>query len=206
MPEHGPHRLRRLRAPLRPLPHTALEDIRFIRETMERSSSFTAVPGWGQVAMGATALAAAWLAYRQQQVPSSWIAIWLGEAVLAGSIALVATQRKAQSAGASLTSGPGGKFAWTFLPPIVAGAVLTAALYFSAQARLLPGTWLLLYGTGMLTGGAFSVAIVRAMGLSFMLAGVGALLLPAWGDAFLALGFGGLNILFGILIARRYGG
>ncbi len=205
MPEHGPHRLRRLRAPLRPLPHAALEDIRFIRETMERSSSFTGVPGWGGVAMGATALVAAWLAYRQR-VPSSWIAVWLGEAVLGASIALVAAQRKAQSAGAPLTSGPGRNFAWTFLPPIIAGAILTAALYFSGQTRLLPGTWLLLYGTGMLTGGAFSVAIVRVMGLSFMLAGVSALLLPAWGDAFLALGFGALHIVFGILIARRYGG
>lgn len=205
MPEHGQHRLRRLRAPLRPLHHAALEDIRFIRETMERSSSFTAIPGWGQVAMGATALAAAWLAYRQQ-IPSNWIAVWLGEAVLAGAIALVATQRKAQSAGAPLTSGPGGKFARTFLPPIVAGAVLTAGLYFSGQARLLPGMWLLLYGTGVVTAGAYSVSIVRITGMSFMVTGVGALLLPAWGDAFLALGFGGLHILFGILIARRYGG
>jgi len=187
------------------MPHTAIEDIRFIRETMERSSWFTAVPGWGGVAMGATALVASWLASRQQ-LPSSWIAVWLGEAVLGGSIALVATQRKAQSAGAPLTSGPGGKFAWTFLPPIIAGAILTAALYFSGRPSLLPGMWLLLYGTGVLTGGAFSVAIVRLMGLSFMVAGVGALLLPAWGNAFLAFGFGLLHILFGILIARRYGG
>ncbi|HEY6307599.1 MAG TPA: hypothetical protein VI488_14195 [Candidatus Angelobacter sp.] len=205
MPEHGPHRRRRLRPPARPLPHAALEDIRFIRETMERSASFTAVPGWGGVAMGATALVASWLAARQQ-VPSSWLAVWLGEAVLGTSIALVTTQRKAQRAGAPLTSGPGSNFARTFLPPLLAGAVLTAALYFAGRARLLPGTWLLLYGTGVLTGGAFSVAIVRVMGALFMLAGTAALLLPAWGDAFMALGFGGLHILFGILIVRRYGG
>jgi hypothetical protein len=189
----------------RPLPQAALEDIRFIRETMERSASFTAVPGWGQVAMGVTALAAAWLAWRQH-APSNWVAVWLGEAVLAGSIALVATQRKAQRAGAPLTSGPGSQFARTFLPPIVAGAILTAALYSAGHTTLLPGMWLLLYGTGVLTGGAFSVAIVRVMGSLFMLAGAFALLLPAWGSAFMALGFGGLHIVFGILIARRYGG
>jgi hypothetical protein len=187
------------------MPHSALEDIRFIRETMERSASFTAVPGWGQVAMGATALAAAWLAHLQR-APSNWVAVWLGEAVLGASVALVATQRKAQRAGAPLTSGPGSKFVRTFLPPIAAGAVLTLALYFSGLARLLPGTWLLLYGTGVVTGGAFSVTVVRVMGMLFMLAGVGGLLLPAWGDAFLAAGFGGLHILFGVLIARRYGG
>jgi hypothetical protein len=205
MPAHGPHRARRPHPPSPSVPHSALEDIRFIRETMERSSSFTAVPGWGQVAMGATALAAAWLAHLQT-TPSNWVAVWLGEAVLGASLALVATQRKAQRAGAPLTSGPGSKFVRTFLPPIVAGAVLTVALYFSGRARLLPGTWLLLYGTGVVTGGAFSVTVVRSMGMLFMLAGVGGLLLPAWGDAFMAAGFGGLHLLFGILIARRYGG
>jgi hypothetical protein len=205
MPAHGPHRARRPHPPSPSVPHSALEDIRFIRETMERSSSFTAVPGWGQVAMGATALAAAWLAHLQR-APSNWVAVWLGEAVLGASVALVATQRKAQRAGAPLTSGPGSKFVRTFLPPILAGAVLTVALYFSGLARLLPGTWLLLYGTGVVTGGAFSVTVVRVMGMLFMLAGVGGLLLPAWGDAFLAAGFGGLHILFGVLIARRYGG
>ena len=65
MPDHGPHRVRRPSRPSHPLPPSALEDIRFIRETMERSSSFTAVPGWGGVIMGATALAAAWLAHMQ---------------------------------------------------------------------------------------------------------------------------------------------
>jgi hypothetical protein len=155
--------------------------------------------------MGATALTAAWLA-RRQQLPSSWLAVWLGEAVLAASIALVATQRKAQRAGAPLTSGPGSQFTRTFLPPIIAGAMLTAALYFAGRTALLPGTWLLLYGTGVLTGSSFSVAIVRLMGLSFMMTGALALLLPSWGGVFMALGFGGLHIVFGVFIARRHGG
>jgi hypothetical protein len=204
MLEHRSQR-RRFRARPQPVPHNALEDIRFIRETMERSASFTAVPGWGQVAMGATALAAAWVAARQT-TPAIWFAVWLGEGVLAMSIALVATQRKAQRAGMPLTSGPGSKFVRTSLPPIIAGAVLTAVLYNSGLARMLPGTWLLLYGTGVMTGGAFSVPIVPVMGVSFMLAGAGALFFPDWGNMFMALGFGGLHVVFGLLIARRFGG
>jgi hypothetical protein len=186
-------------------PQQALDDLRFIRQTMERTSTFTAVPGWGQVAMGATALAAAWIAARQAS-PAAWLGVWLGCAVLATSIALVATQRKALRAGAPLTSGPGSRFARTFLPPVLAGAILTPVLYDAGLLRLLPGAWLLLYGTGVLTGGAFSVSIVPVMGMAFMLTGVAALLLPAYGNLLMAAGFGGLHILFGILIARRHGG
>jgi hypothetical protein len=183
----------------------ALEDIRFIRDTMARSSAFTAVPGWGQVSIGFSALAASYLAARQT-LPESWLAVWLGDAVLAVSIGLVAMQRKAQRVGAALTSGPGARFAGTFVPPILAGGILSVVLYNAGLLRMLPGTWLLLYGTGVLTGGAFSVRVVPAMGASFMLAGAAALLIPAWGNALMAFGFGGLHILFGSIIARRYGG
>jgi hypothetical protein len=206
MPAHGPLRVRRFRAQTRPGGHlSALEDIRYIRETMERSSAFTAVPGWGGVAMGFTALVAAWVAGRQV-LPSGRLGVWLVEGVLAASIALVATQRKAQRAGAPLTSGPGSKFARTFLPAIIAGAALTAVLAGSASSVLLPGIWLLLYGTGVVTAGASSVQVVRVMGTLFMLTGGAALLLPQWGNVLMAAGFGGLHIIFGILIAKRYGG
>ncbi len=206
MLERRPHRVRRPHSRSRPLPAGAIDDLRFIRETMERSSSFTAVPGWGQVAMGAIAILAAWIASRQTS-PSSWLKIWLAAAVAAVAIALPAIWMKAQRGGLPLTSGPGRKFATSFLPPMAVGALLTVALYRSGAQSLLPGMWLLLYGAGIITGGAFSVAIVPVMGGCFMFAGVLALLAPAtWGNLLLASAFGGLHILFGVLIARRYGG
>jgi hypothetical protein len=204
MPEHRLRR-RHLRVPIRQLPLDAADDLRFIRETMERSASFTAVPGWGQVAMGVTALGAAWIA-RQQAAPSAWLQVWLGEAVVAVAIGLIATHAKAQRTGLPLTSGPGRRFAVSFLPPMAAGALLTVVLYRVGFVRDLPGLWLLLYGTGVVSGGAFSVAIVPVMGACFMLAGAAALLGSAWGNLFMAAGFGGLHVAFGSWIARRHGG
>lgn len=205
MPEHRLRR-RHQRAVVRRLPFGAAEDLRFIRETMERSASFTAVPGWGQVAMGVSALGAAWLAHRHA-APSAWLQIWLGEALVAVTIGLTATRSKARKTGLPLTRGPGRKFAVTFLPPLVAGVVLTVILFRTGVAHSLPGIWLLLYGTGVVTGGASSVAIVPVMGACFMLSGVAALLSPAgWGNFYLAAGFGGLHIVFGGWIARWYGG
>ncbi len=184
----------------------AADNLRFIRETMERAGSFTAVPGWGGVAMGITALGAALVASRQAS-REAWVATWLGEAVLAFGIAGWAMVRKSRAAKMPLLTGPGRKFALSFSPPLLAGTLLTLILYRLGLATVLPGIWLLLYGTGIVTGGAFSVRIVPVMGLCFMLAGATALFSPApWGNAFLAGGFGGLHILFGILIARRHGG
>lgn len=189
-----------------PLRDRALENLRFIRDTMERAGSFTSVPGWGMVAIGVTALAATWVALRQA-LDVTWLAVWLGEALVAVAIGGVALVRKARAGSDSLLSGPGRRFGLAFLPPILAGALLTGALHVASEFRLMPGAWLLLYGTGVATAGAFSVRVVPLMGLCFIALGAAALFAPTmWWPWFMAAGFGGLHIAFGMIIARRYGG
>ena len=184
----------------------AIENLHFIRETMERASSFTAVPGWGGVAMGASALAAAGVSLLARN-PEEWLGIWLAEAFVAAAIGIWAMTAKARRTGIPLFAGPARRFLLTLSPPLAAGALATVALSRSGSAAVLPGIWLLFYGTAIVTGGAFAVRIVPVMGVAFMLLGAIALFCPpSWGTAFLAAGFGGLHIVFGILIARRYGG
>jgi hypothetical protein len=209
MAEHRPRKFRAIarqkRADDRPLDLSAVDDLRFIRQTMERSSAFTAIPGWGMVAVGATALPAAWLASRHS-FDLRWLEIWITEAVLAVSVAIVAIQSKAARSGLPWTSGPGRKVALSFAPPVAAAAFLTVPLFQANLGPTLPGAWLLLYGVGVITGGAFSVSIVPVMGVCFMTAGAAAMFLPFLGNWTMAAGFGGLHILFGIWIARRHGG
>jgi hypothetical protein len=184
----------------------ALDNLRYIRETMEGAASFTAVPGWGGVWMGATALLAALIAARQSS-PAGWITVWLLEAGFAILIGGWAADRKARRAQIPLLSAPGRKFALGFVPPIVAAALLTFALYRAGEFEIIPGMWLLLYGTAVVAAGAFSVRIVPVMGLCFIALGAATLLSPAaWHHYLMAGGFGGLQILFGLLIARRHGG
>lgn len=183
----------------------AADDLRFIRQTLERSSTFTAVPGWGMVAVGVSALPAAWFA-APHAFSFRWLEIWLAEAALAVSLSIVAIQSKAARNGLPWTSGPGRKVAMGIAPPVIAAALLTIPLYRAGLSMFLPGTWLLLYGVGLVSGGAYSVAVIPLMGATFMAAGAVALFVPGGANWAMAAGFGVLHTLFGIWIARRHGG
>ena len=192
--------------PAKPIHARAMDDLSFIRRTMERATAFTAVPGWGGVAMGVTALVAVAVA-RGSPTPHGWLVVWLVASVVALLIGGWAMGVKARRAGTPVFSYSGRRFVLSFLPPLAVGALLTASLARAGLHQALPGTWLLLYGTGIVTGGAFSVRAVPIMGICVMLLGAAALFgPPGWGDVLMAAGFGGLHILFGLLIARRHGG
>lgn len=202
-PSPGPRRPSRSPQPLH---ERAAADLTFIRDTMARAGSFTAVPGWGGVAMGLTAVVAGWLASRRPE-PMEWLAIWLAEAVIAVGVGGIFLVRKAAATGAQVTSRAARLFAAGFAPPMAAGVVLTPVLVRADQFALLPGLWLLLYGAAVTAAGAFSVPVVPVMGAVFMLLGAVALVVaPAGGDLFLVLGFGVAHIVAGLIIARRYGG
>lgn len=184
----------------------AMDNLRFIRETMEGAAFFTAVSGIGEVAVGLTALVAAWLGSRQA-APWDWLQVWLWEALAAFLLTTGAIAWKARRSEQSLFSKPGRRFALGLFPPLMAGALLTPVVFYLGNVGILPGLWLLLYGTGVVTGGAFSVRTVPVMGMAFMALGAVALVAPpAWRDALLAAGFGGLHIVFGLFIAWRHGG
>jgi hypothetical protein len=197
----------------RPLHDRALDNLQFIRSTMERAGSFTAVPGWGMVVLGVTALAASAIAGSLPVAPvygaphGRWLWVWMFEALLGAGIGTAALLYKALRAGDTIIHGPARRFGLSVLPPFIVGALLTYVLWQAKQLALLPALWLLCYGTGVVTGGAFSLRVVPVMGLCFMLLGAVALFTPpalhVW---LLAAGFGGLHIAFGLIIARRYGG
>jgi len=200
--------------PLRPPPverdpalsDRALDNLRFIREAMERAGTFTAISGWGIVAVGVLAMVAAAVAHIRPTV--EWrVGTWVVTAVACIALSMWATARKARRSDVSMVSGPAQKLALAFSPAMLVGALLTVALLRTGANDLLPAVWLLLYGTAVVAGGAFSVRIIPVMGVCFMILGALALFAPpAVGDWLMVGGFGVVHVVFGIQIARRHGG
>ncbi|MEP7076518.1 MAG: hypothetical protein ABI878_11985 [Acidobacteriota bacterium] len=184
----------------------AIDNLAFIRETMERSTSFTAVPGYGGMLMGATAIAASYFA-SEQVFMLRWLEVWMVEACLAFAIGLLALWQKSKIAGSSLLSVPARKFASSFVPPIICGVAITIGMYRYGIFDAMPPIWMLCYGAAVVCGGAFSVRAVPVMGWCFIALGTMAFVLPAaYGNYLMAASFGLLHIIFGAIIARRYGG
>jgi hypothetical protein len=184
----------------------ALDNLQFIRDTMERAGSFTAVPGLGMMAVGVVGLIAAYGSLHQTSA-LRWLGYWIAAAFVSVALSAIAIVRKARGAGSPVFSGPGRKIALSFTPLMFVGALLTIVLFRAGLLSVLPGLWLLIYGTAVVAAGTFSVRIVPVMGLCFIAVGVVALFAPmSWGTALLAIGFGGLHLTFGSAIAWRYGG
>ena len=183
----------------------AAESLRFIRDAMERAGSFTSIPGWGGFAIGLTAIAAS--AVAQGRTGRAWLAVWLADAALAALAGVATTAIKGRRAGTSFTTPAAKRFFVGYLAPMIAGAIVTLALYRGGAFAVMPAAWLLSYGTAFVSSGAFSIRVIPVMGVCFMILGIAAAVAPfAIANVLLGCGFGGLHVIFGLIIARRYGG
>jgi len=192
--------------PPTPIDSGALENLRYIRSTIEAAHTFTTVPGKGCIAMGLTALAAVGLESIPALAPH-WLAIWVGAAIIACGSALWFMEQKAHAQGLSLRRAVARRFFMTLAPAFLTGAILTAALAGHVNRELITGMWLLLYGTGLAACGLFAIPAVFTAGLAFLGLGAATLWLPP-GSAHivLALGFGGIHLALGTAIVRHHGG
>ena len=186
----------------------AVDNLRYIRDAMERASAFTSIPGWGGFLIGITALATTAIAEPMTAWnPRRWLITWLIEAAIAAAIGAVTMWRKGLHAETPFMSGAARRFFVSYFAPLIAGAVLTVAIMRGGTLETLPSVWLLLYGVAFVSSGAFSIRVIPVMGLCFMIFGILAAFVPlAIGNLLLGAAFGGLHIIFGLIIARNYGG
>lgn len=184
----------------------ARRSLDYIRDTLERSASFTAVPGWGNVMIGVVGVIASFAA-SSQTTDRGWLMVWLGAAAVSLVIGAVTVTLKAVRTGIPIFGGAGRKFLFGITPALFAGALLTTVLYDGGLFHILPAVWLLLYGAAIVSAGMSSIPLIRYLGLAFILLGTAAFFTPPyWGDVLLGIGFGGCHLVAGAIIIRHYGG
>ncbi|MFB3105715.1 MAG: hypothetical protein ACE1ZA_12450 [Pseudomonadales bacterium] len=185
-------------------------NLRYIRQAMERAEQVSAVSGLGGIGMGGVAIVGSIYAatvWQSEDDLRQQLLIWLVTAVFAITIGLIAAYFKSRSLERTLLNDPARRFALCLAPNLLAGAVLTGVLWSTPQHTLVPAIWLLSYGCGVLSAGTYAVRPVMLMGGCFVVAGVLAFVLtPAWLNVYLGTVFGGLHIIFGWWVFRRYGG
>lgn len=179
----------------------AIATLRYIRKSMDAATS-VAVPGSSGIAMGCVGVAATALSYIPR-LHEHWVSIWLLAAVVAAGLGGTLLARPSSLRSLAPLGVQFRKFGLCLFPSLFAGAVLTVVLWYSGQHRALAGMWLLLYGCGLVTVSIVTTSMIAAMGGLFIALGVVAFFVPASYQIFLlGLGFGGLHILFGILVGR----
>jgi hypothetical protein len=179
----------------------AAATLRYIRASMEAAASL-AVPGSTGIASGLIGLLAAMLS----SIPAlkeHWFAIWLVAAVLAAGLGAALMAQQSSWRALTLVGTPLRKFALGLLPSLAAGAALTAYHWSHANWQAIPGTWLILYGCGLVSASVVTSRSMGVLGGTFFLLGIAALLLPdEWQIVVLGLGFGGLHLAFGVWEGR----
>ncbi len=183
----------------------ALGTLNYIRASIEAAGAF-AVPGTAGIAMGMVGLAAAGLA-SVPALAAHWLMIWLLASVLAAGLGIVLVARHRSGAGLPLYSGPARRFVLCLGPALLAGGVLTVVLSRAGEPRLIPGTWLLLYGSAVLSATLLTAPVMKrligTLGALFVLLGsVAYALPPGWHNVVLGGGFGLLHLVFGLRIRR----
>jgi hypothetical protein len=179
----------------------ATATLRYIRSSME-GAVLLAVPGSAGIVLGTMGLIATALCF-VPTLRAYWVAIWLIAALLGAVVGSILLVRESSLRELRLVGTPLRKFALSLSPSLGAGLVMTAVHWFGGNLHAIPGTWLLLYGCALVAASAATTRIIAALGALFILFGLAALLLS---DDFqilvLGAGFGGLHIVFGLLIGR----
>lgn len=180
----------------------ALGTLQYIRASID-AAGLLAVPGSAGIAMGAVGILTA-LLVSFKAVAVHWLLIWLIAGLVAIAFGTALMVHQVVTRGTALYRGPLRKFLMCLCPPLLVGAVLTWQLWLRAEFNLIPGVWLLMYGCAVMAASTLTRRALAVMGALLVLLGLAALQVPEnFQNTVLGVGFGGLHLLFGILIGGK---
>lgn len=188
-------------------PAEAAEALGAIRQYMDRSTKsahYTAVSGF--IAGAATLVGCAVLLARNGlDVPPlvEFAVVWSAVALVALVGVLWSTLRKARARDEEVLNTPTRMVLGALCPAGFSLLALTVALGAHGRVDLLPGVWLLFYGTGLFSAALFARREFQKIGVTALVLGAAALACPpGWGTLFMGVGFGALHLAYGVTAWR----
>jgi hypothetical protein len=198
-----------------------LDDLKDIKDIMNRSSRFLSLSGLSGVFAGVFALGGAYLAYgtvyksqdylgyRQADMSTETLTtlllIALATVALAVGVGILLTTREARKSNQKLWDAQTKRLMINLLIPLVTGGILCLMLLLTGYIGFVAPLTLIFYGLALVNASKYTLTEVRSLGLLEIGLGLLAVHFIGYGLIFWAAGFGVLHIIYGIVMHIRYG-
>jgi hypothetical protein len=201
-----------------------LQDVKDIRQMMERSSRFISLSGLSGVAAGIFAIIGAGVAryviFKDYYARYNRIGQWskedfqvlkiqlLGLSVAVFSAAFLTafyfTWRKSSRQGISLWGPATRRLFWNMAIPLVAGGLFILGMLQYEHWDFVAPACLIFYGLALVNASKYTLTDIRYLGLCEIVVGLISMQFIGYGLYFWALGFGVLHIIYGIAMWWKY--
>ena len=192
-----------------------IEDIKAIREMMEKSTKFLSLSGFSGIIAGVAALMGACIAYYLLRDPSfsdySWMhkmLLLLSDAIGVLVISIVASVwlswRKAKRKGETLFNRTTYRILYSLAVPLVAGGIFCLIYMLKGELSTVISGTLMFYGLALVNASKYTYGEIHYLGLIEIALGLAAALYGSCGLIFWALGFGVCHIIYGLAMYMKY--
>lgn len=197
-----------------------IQDLKEIRETMNRATRFISLSGLSGVSTGIIALVGAllsyvvifkdadYLGYNSVEISSSHLVylllIAIGTLSLSIGSALLFTHRKTKKQNQKVWNTPAKMLIINLSIPLITGGLLCFLFLIKGFVGFLCPLTLIFYGLALLNGSKYTIPVIRNLGLLEILLGLMAFQFINYGLLFWTLGFGVIQIIYGLIVQKKY--
>lgn len=197
-----------------------IDDLKEIKDTMDRATRFISLSGLSGVSTGITALTGAFLAYQAvfknddyliyNAVDISSKNLWylllisMGTLILSVACAIFFTNRKTKKQNQGVWNVQVKRLLINLSIPLITGGLLCLMLLLKGFVGFLFPLTLIFYGLALVNGSKYTLTEIRNLGLIQILLGLIAFQFINYGLVFWALGFGVFQIIYGLIVQKKY--
>lgn len=195
-----------------------IEDLKDIKDMMNKSSKFISLSGWSGISIGILALLASLIAY-QRILSYKDISVYntgwglANELFVIGFITLfvslfmgiIFTYQKSKRLGQKIWNQQTKNLLWNLFIPLVIGGALCLSLFNQGLFIYIAPLTLIFYGLALINASKYTFTEIRSLGITNCVLGLLGINFVGYGLLLWSIGFGILHIIYGILMKVKHG-